>query len=64
MKKLLLKGLIIGVSILMLSGVISSVNAMGLLPGPKPPRGGGGGGGGGPSAVPEPSTLALLGAGA
>lgn len=63
MKKLLLKGFIIGASIIMLSGFISSVDAMGLFPGPRPPHGGGGGGGGRPTPVPEPATLALLGAG-
>ena len=61
MKKLLLRGFIIGASMIVLSGLISSVDAMGSLPG-----GGGhhGGGGGRPTPVPEPSTLALLGAGA
>lgn len=63
MKRLLLKGFIIGASLIMLSGLIASVDAMGLLPGPKPPHGGGGGGGRGPSPVPEPATLVLLGAG-
>lgn len=62
MKKFLLKGFIIGASMIMLSGLISSVDAMGLWP--RDHRGGGaGGGGGGPTPVPEPATLGLLAAG-
>ena len=65
MKKLLLRGFIIGASMIVLSGLISSVDAMGSLPGGGGHGGGHyGGGGGRPTPAPEPSTLALLGAGA
>jgi len=60
MKKYLLRGLIIGASMFMLSGLVTSVDAMGQRP---PGHRGGGGGGGGPTPVPEPATLALLAAG-
>lgn len=57
MKKYFLRGLMIGASLVMLSGLITSVDAMGQRPpGPIPP-------GGGVTPVPEPATLGLLGAG-
>ena len=60
MKKFLVRGFIIGASMIMLSGFVSSVDAMGLWPRHHRPPGGGGGG---PSPVPEPATLGLLAAG-
>lgn len=54
MKKYLLRGLMVGVSLLMLSGLASSVDALGMKP-PKPPKP--------PISVSEPATLGLLGAG-
>ena len=66
MKKCLLKGLLMAFFGLTLSGLITSVDAMGRRPPDhRPPHGGGGGGDRGrrPTPVPEPATLGLLGAG-
>ena len=55
MKKLLLRGFIIGASMIVLSGLISSVDAMGSLPGGGGHGGGHyGGGGGRPTQAPAP----------